>query len=138
MTQANRRSIITEAWTTLIDHPLADKDVHNIWFLPVSENVLGRCVGLLIPECALQNTYIVNGEPLAIVNRPKQNLSVPHWLRYACKLATEEDCPISFACDTHEQAEHAAAMAAKRLPNHRRVALERMYQAETRTLKGLS
>ena len=35
------------------------------------------------------------------------------------------------------QAEHAAAMAAKRLPHHRRMPLERMLTPETRTSKGL-
>jgi hypothetical protein len=96
-------------WTTRLDPSLGP--FHSVWFLPVSENVLGRCVGLLIPECELQNVYIIDGEPLAVVNRPKRNKSVHIWLRHVCEIATEDDCPLSFSCDTHEQAEHAAAMA---------------------------
>ena len=132
-------------WTTLLEVPAAireqgnyDKDVHSVFFLPVSENILGRSVALLIPECELQVVEVVSGEPQVVINRPRQNKSVRRWLRFACEIATEKDCPLSLACDTHDQAERVAAMAVKRLPNHRRIAVERMYQPETRTFKGLS
>lgn len=131
----------TQDWTTLLDPQLTKmcgQDIHNVYFLPLSEAV-GRCVGLLIPECELHFVVAAaDGAPVCYVNRPKHNNNMRRWLRFVCTLATENDCPLSFACDTHEQAERAATMAAKRLPNHRRIALERMYKAETRTFRGLS
>jgi hypothetical protein len=42
------------------------------------------------------------------------------------------------SCDTAEQAERAAKVAARWLPQHRRVALERMYEAASRARGGLS
>jgi hypothetical protein len=75
---------------------------------------------------------------LAVVNRPQKNKNVRHWLRHACKIATDDDCSISFSCDTSQQADQAAKIASQLLPNHRRAAIERMYDPATRTLRGLS
>jgi len=111
---------------------------HAVVLLPVSENILGRHVGLLIPECELQNTYVgSDGELLTVINRPERNRKALYWLCHACQIATAEDCPLSFMCDTAEQAEWAAAKAARLLPNHRRIALERMPDPKTRTFRGL-
>jgi hypothetical protein len=121
-------------WTTCID---AANGYHTVWFLPRSENILGRCVALLIPECELQNVYLIDGEPRAIINRPEHNKSIRYWLRFACTIATKEDCSLGIMCNTQEEAEHAAALAARRLPHHRRMPLERMATAKTRTSKGL-
>ena len=132
-------------WTTLLDPERCVKAYgtplpwHKVCFLPISENILGRHVGLLIPECELQNVYCLDGkEPLSFINRPKVNKNVRLWLKHACKIATEDDCPISFSCDTREQADWAAKAASRKLPNHKRIALERMYDAATRTLRGLA
>ncbi len=129
-------------WTTLLDPALGhrynyDKEVHEVCFLPLSENILGQCVGLLIPECELQYVITAGGEPVAMINRPKKNKNVRLWIRAACEHATTADCSIMFGCDTREQADMAAKVAAKHLPNHRRMPLERMYEAKTRTFKGL-
>jgi|SRR5215831_18546983 len=57
---------------------------------------------------------------------------VKHWLRFVCEMATEQRMFVMLSCDTAEQAERAAKMVAKWLPQHRRVALERMYEAASR------
>jgi hypothetical protein len=134
---------MADTWTTLLDPRLGEPfnytaEMHNAHFLPLSENILGRAVCLLIPECELQIVYIVDGKSTALVNRPQRNKKIRHWLREACSIATEEDCSLMLGCDTHEQATRYAKLAARWLPNHRRIALERMYKAETRTFKGLS
>jgi hypothetical protein len=121
-------------WTTCFD---ATGGYHTVWFLPLSENVLGRCVALLIPECELQNIYVINGTPRAVINRPEHNKSIPYWVHRACAIATEEDCGLGIMCDTREEAERAATMASKRLPHHRRMPLERMAGAKSRTSAGL-
>lgn len=133
-----------DEWTTLFDPKIVDQfghpnEVHNVWFLPLSEK-RHPVVGLLIPECELQMLIIpaTNDEPVAVVNRPQHNKNVKQWLRYACSLATGYGGPLSLACDTAQQAKRFAKLAAHWLPNHRRIALERMYQPETRTFKGLS
>ena len=46
---------------------------------------------------------------MTTINRPTGNLSVKYWIRYACKLATENNTALLFSCDTVEQ----AALAAK-------------------------
>jgi hypothetical protein len=65
------------------------------------------------------------------VNRPKANKKVESWVRTVCELANERGAAVSFSCDTKEQAEMAASMASPLLPNHQRVALERMYQPDS-------
>jgi|SRR5215831_2237843 len=80
-----------------------------------------------IPECELQYCVLdADGEPFAMVNRLK------HWLRFVCEMAREQRMFVMLSCDTAEQAERAAKMVAKWLPQHRRVALERMYEAASR------
>ena len=79
-----------------------------------------------------------DGAPVTFVNRPKANKKVESWVRAVCELANERGAAVSFSCDTAEQAEMAASMAAKLLPNHQRAALERMYEANSRSMGGLN
>jgi hypothetical protein len=63
-----------------------------------------------IPECELQYCLVAGGGTLVTtINRPTGNLSVKYWIRYACKLATENNTALLFSRDTVEQ----AALAAK-------------------------
>jgi hypothetical protein len=76
------------------------------------------------------------GEPVAMINRSRQNRSLKGWLRTACGIAKEQQAVLTLTCDTTEQA-HAAKLAARLLPGYRRVALERMAKAASRTDVGL-
>jgi hypothetical protein len=79
-----------------------------------------------------------DGEPVAMINRPQRNLKLKYWLRYVCEMATKERSFVIFSCDTIEQAERVAKQAAKRLPRHQRIALERMYDPQSRARDNLS
>jgi hypothetical protein len=129
-------------WTTRVDPQLTRlygcEEIHGVCFEPVAWAAHRPVVGLLIPECELQFTFMANGEPVSTINRPQTNKSVKGWLRYACKLATEHRAFISFACDTTADADRAAKRAAKLLPTHRRIALERMHEATSRERGKLS
>ena len=75
--------------------------------------------------------------------------SLPHPTQPLCTLRvrrrrrlTQHSLPggllgLALSCDTREQADGAAAFAARRLPNHARIPLERMYDPATRTTRGL-
>jgi hypothetical protein len=130
-------------WTTRVNpeatRPYGVEEVHNVWFLPKGWPGKGPVVGLLIPECELQFAFVSpDGQPVAVVNRPPNDKSVKHWLRFVCDLARDNSFSLSLACDTAEQAETWAKRAARLLPNHERAALERMYDANTRAKAGLS
>jgi hypothetical protein len=88
-----------------------------------------NAITLLIPECELQ--FVVPSVGI-MVNRPQANKSVKHWLKYACKAASDQNAILIVACDTSEQAQRAAKMASRLLPKHERAALERIYQEQAR------
>jgi hypothetical protein len=127
-------------WTTLVEPDLSrphmgSRELHMVCLLPKGWPGKGACVSLEIPECKL----IVclpqpNGEPVVIVNQPFNN-NIKTWVRRACETACEYHACITFHCDTGEQAERAAKLAGRSLPNYERVALERMYGADTRRLR---
>ena len=130
-----------KSWTTLLDPELpymGDKELHTAWFMPNGWPGKGPCVALEIPECKLHVCLLqLDGEPVVIVNRPRSNKNIKKWVRSACERAREYQACISFTCDTAEQAEDAAKLAAKFLPkDYERVALERMYRPETRVVRG--
>ena len=83
----------------------------------------------MIPECKLHFAYALgNGTALAeIAGSPVKDIKAR--IRDACGLAVNQGAFIGFLCDTPAQAKHAAKWAAKHLPNYRRVALERTYEA---------
>jgi hypothetical protein len=129
-------------WTTRIDpelsRPFGVEELHSVWFIPPGWPGKGTTVGLGIPECELQVIWLDGkGEPVAMINRPRQNRSLKGWLRTACGIAKKQQAVLSLSCDTAEQAEHAAKLAARLLPGYRRVALERMAKATSRTDEGL-
>jgi hypothetical protein len=132
-------------WTTRIapEHTRAFgvEEIHTVCFEPIGWLGKGICVGLGIPECEMHYVYpplTDDGEPLVVVNRPQVNKKVKHWLRYVCKCATADRAIVILSCDTAEQADRAAKMAAKWLPQHRRAALERLYDASSRARSKLS
>jgi hypothetical protein len=135
-----------QPWTTRFDPTITRRfgveEIHNVWFLPDSwhPGIGAETVTLLIPECELQLVSVLpDGEPLGIISRRKHDFNVKRWTRNACALAADKRASLSFGCDTREQAELAAKRAGKWLPkNYSRVALERMYEPETRIRKNLS
>ncbi len=133
-------------WTTRIapkhTRAFGVEEIHTVCFEPVGWPGKGACVGLGIPECEMHYVYPPpigdDGGPLVVVNRPRLNRKVKHWLRHVCKCATADRAFVILSCDTAEQAASAAKMAAKWLPHHRRSALERLYDASSRARDKLS
>lgn len=126
------------SWTTRVlpelTRPYGVEEAHNAWFVPKGWPGKGPAVSLLIPECELQLCILDGkGEPVLMINRPSLNKNVKAWIRSACRVAIDYHATISFGCDTAEQAERAAKMAHKLLPNHERAAIERMYEARSRS-----
>jgi hypothetical protein len=124
-------------WTTRLKPELSRRygvnEIHEVCFEPNGWPGKGPVIGLGIPECELQFCFIgADSEPVAIVNRQRRNKGIRGWLRFVGKMATQQRLFVMLACDTAEQAERAAKMVAKWLPLHRRVALERMYDANSR------
>ena len=70
--------------------------------------------------------------------RPQVNKNVKRWLRHACKVATADRACLFVACDTADEAEDAAELATKWLPNQQRTAIERMYDVDSRVKEKLS
>jgi hypothetical protein len=130
-------------WTTRVlpelTTPYGVEEVHNVWFIPKGWPGKGPAVSLLIPECEMQIAFLApDGRPVAFVNRPQLNKNIKSWIRTVCEKARDMGASVSFACDTADQAERAAKMAGKLLPNHERAALERMYDATARARGNLS
>jgi hypothetical protein len=131
------------AWTTRVLPELTSQygveEMHDVWFTPKGWPGKGPTVSLLIPECEMHVAFLApDGEPVTFVNRPKINKNVKLWVRHVCETARDMGASVTFSCDTSEQAERAAKMANKLLPNHERTALERMYEANSRTRAGLN
>ena len=130
-------------WTTRLLPELTSQygvgELHNVWFVPKGWPGKGPAVSLLIPECEMQVVVLAtDGNPFAVVNRPKINKNIKWWVRTVCEMARDMGAAVSLACDTVEQAESAAKRASKLLPNYERAALERMYRADTRTRTNLN
>jgi hypothetical protein len=131
-------------WTTRIlkemTEPYGVDEAHYACFLPKKWQGEGLVVSLLIPECELQADLPrpPGAEPAVFINRPSANQKVEIWLPLACEIAMRQGAALYFACDTAKQAEgDAARMASKLLPDHERVALERMYEPHTSERKPL-
>ena len=134
---------MNKPWTTRVAPELTERygvtEVHAAVFEPDVWNERRNVISLLIPECELQIVFLAaDGEPIACVNRPERNKNVKHWLRLACGLATEHHAFLKLGCNTNAQAEANAKRAAKLLRNHRRIALERMYEVQSRVTAGLN
>jgi hypothetical protein len=130
-------------WTTReppeLTRPYGVEELHTVVFAPRGWLGKGTTVSLGIPECELNICVIgADGEPVIFNNRPKRNKSVRKWLRFACEQATSHKACLLLNCDTVDQARETAAIAARRLPNHERIALERMYEPANRSRSGLS
>ena len=124
-------------WTTRIDTELSNRfnvpEIHTVCFAPIGWPGKGPTIGLGIPECEMQYSRVgADGEPVMFVNRPQINKNVHHWLDVVCDVASEERLFVMLHCDTSHQAKKAAKYATRKLPQHRRVALERMYDPQTR------
>jgi hypothetical protein len=108
-------------------------------FLPKDWPGKGAAVTLGIPECELLCVFVgEDGEPVTFINRPRINRNVKSWVRGACEAARDYRAALHFNCDTPEQASRAAKLAGKLLPGYERVALERMYEPNTRSRSDLN
>ena len=130
-------------WTTVLPEmtDLDGTEFHTVCFEPAGWKGKGITVGLGIPECEMQYVYpplTSEGEPFVVINRPRVNKNVKHWLRHVCNCATTDCAFVILSCDTAEQAAQAAKMATRWLPQHRRAALERIHNAATRARDKLS
>jgi hypothetical protein len=129
---------VSEQWTTRLDPEATAsygvKEIHGAWFTPRKMPPLERnMITLLIPECEIQFVLPKVG---VMVNRPQANRNLKHWLCYACKEACDLNAVLFICCDTADQVQRAAKMAAKLLPNYERAALERIYDEATRSRAG--
>jgi hypothetical protein len=132
-------------WTTRLDPALLrrhygiDAEIHDAFWVPPQWPGKGPVAGLLIPECELQFVFQgADGEPVATINRPQHNKSIKRWLRTACEAAIKYHAAFHVTADTAEQVAQAAKLVVRLLPNYERVALERMYDANTRVRERLS
>ena len=129
------------SWTTRLPPELTRQfgveELHDVWFAPKGSPGKGNVVCLLIPECELQVTVVApDGKLVQYVNRPP-NRNLKTWLHFACEEATTHRAALSLGCDTAEQAERYAEQAARLLPHHERVALERLYDPASRSRAAL-
>jgi hypothetical protein len=135
-----------EAWTTRFDPVITRRfgveEIHSAVFMPDGwrPGIGAATVTLLIPELELQTLVILpDGQPLVMIQRAAGNANAKRRLRDACALAADRKASLSLGCDTAQQADLAARRAARWLPaSYSRVALERMYDPETRIRKNLS
>ena len=131
-------------WTARLNPELTRsrgvEELHSVFLEPPGWPGKGTVVALGIPECEFQCVFMPtdDGEPVAMVNQPRINRNVKSWIRFTCEEARKLRAMLIFSCDTPEQAAKAAKRAAKLLPHYRRVAIERMYDAETRVRDRLS
>ena len=131
-------------WTTLLDPEVTrafvdSEQLHGAWFVPKDWPGKGPSVVMEIPECILHASFPrPKGGPVVMINRPGPNVSVRRLIRSACERAREVHACIGFMCNTAAQAEGAATIAGNTLWDYERVALERMYSADTRARSNLS
>jgi hypothetical protein len=131
-------------WTTRLSPSLTRQfgfeELHTAAFMPNDwPGKGGTIIGLGVPECELQVAWLeADREPVAVVNRPSNNRRLKYWMRFACEIATERRAWLILTCNTSKQADHAAKLATRRLPDHQRVALERMYDPAARVRGNLS
>jgi hypothetical protein len=125
---------MTDDWTTRVEYTHHGIELHSAWFIPKGWPGKGPVVNLLIPECELQLTVLSDhdGEPATLVNRPPKNKNVKMWVRTACEMTIEHGACLFLTCDTAEQVERFAEHAMRRLPNYKRMPLERFYRPEDR------
>ena len=121
-------------WTTLIPDDIVKSyghsgEIHNVFFVPEGWSD-GPVVSMLIPECETQYCFIRDGEPFTVVNRPRINKNVKHWFETSCEIAVQQKAALIFSCDTHQQAEAAAVLVTRRLPDYERVTLERIMEGK--------
>ena len=121
------------AWTTRLDPSVSLRfgieETHVACFEPPNWQGKGALVTFIVPECETQ--FIVPGFG-PIIARPLGSANVKRMTRSACDLVAETDALLIFAGDTAEQVETGTRRVTRRLPRWRRVALERMYEPQSR------
>jgi hypothetical protein len=88
-------------------------------------------ISLGLPECELQLTLWNGGEPVAMVRRMRDpNMSVA-LARVAAVAQARAPAMVMLQCDTKAQLKRALRVLEARLPDHQRVALERLMHGAT-------
>jgi hypothetical protein len=119
-------------WTTRLEHT-GETVIHQAWFIPNGWPGAGTTVNILLPECEFQVCWKTDdGRTAAAINRPQNNKSQIYWIKFACREAVSRKASIFLSCDTPEQVAKAVKIAARHLPNYKRMPLERVYRAEDR------
>jgi len=131
-------------WTTRVlkemPQPHGLDKAHYACFLPKKWPGEGLVVSLRIPEGEMHADLPrpPGAEPAVFITTPTaKHQKLEDSLGLPCMIATRRGAALYFACNTAKQAERAAEMASKLLPNHERVALERMPERHTSARSGL-
>ena len=130
------------SWTTRIPpeqtRPFGVAELHTAVFQPAGWSGQRPTISLTIPEGRLVFAKLsTSGVPVATSFTPEDK-SIKHCVRIACNAATEWQACLVLGCDTAAQAERAAKLAARLLPKHERVALERMEDPAARCRADLN
>jgi hypothetical protein len=121
----------TTRWPAELTQVFGIAEAHQAGFEPVGWPGHGASVILSVPECELTIGLLApDGDPTFLVNRPTHNRNVKQWTRFACEAAVQHQALLVFCCNTPQEAERAARLAAKLLPRHQRMSLERMLAAD--------
>jgi hypothetical protein len=121
-------------WTTKVPTEYSArprKELHLAMFEPERWPDDRAQVSLDIPVWKLTLCWVVDGIP-QVAHVPTNTKNLRTAVHRACKEAIAKQALLWFSCDTARQANLAARLAARWLPNHRRQALERMYELESR------
>jgi hypothetical protein len=113
--------------------------MHTVFFVPPGWKGKGNSISMGIPECELHCALRKSDGTISVmVNQPQHNFNVDRWMRSACDMAIDYGAAIAFHCNTASQAIRAAKKAKRWLHGYERVALERLYDAKSRTKGGLN
>jgi hypothetical protein len=94
---------------------------------------------LLWPEREVQHCVPGGDDDFsALIVRLPSSKSLKDCVRGTCSQATEEKAFLMFSCDTATEVARVVRWASKWLPQHRRMAVERLYQAQSRARDRLS
>jgi hypothetical protein len=137
-----RKGMMTE-WTTRIDpkhtRNYGVEEVHEAVFEPFGWPGKGTCIAFLWPEREVQHVEPRgNNDFSALVFRLPSDRSLKECVRGTCSQATAEKAFVIFGCDTAADVVRVVKWATKWLPQHRRMAIERMYEVKSRARDNLS
>ena len=138
----SKNSQDTPSWETRLPpeqtRPFGVEELHTVWFLPIGWSGQGPTISLTIPECHLQYAKLSSSGVPMVASYYPEDKNIKRCLRITCNAAAEKKACLILGCDTAAQAERAAKMAARLLPKHERVALERIEDPAARRRADLN